>query len=584
MKSTHRLAFREHQPVFLKGSHRKRNTSSRASLLNPLRSGHGASTQHSMMHFFLGIGLTLLTAFPLEAATPLDVQNLSFASLQQHFRVVLPTQRIGNASSINTLEFLHQHLDNERVLHVRTEQRYAGFLVYGGYAIIHQHQSNQPVLSAAYSGKTLTGVVYQDLASDLGSPPPHLIQNAALALEQFKSPYPAATVREERVTPVVYMGKDHKAVWAYRVSLLIQYPQRMPSRPTAILDAQSFHPYRQWDNIRTELSAAKGIGMGGNPRTGKYLFGKHLPLLDISRNDAQEQCYMQNREVTVIDMQHLYEGTNEPMQFTCKPNYLGNKTYWTGQEADGYDRYNSAYSPTNDALYTAKMVTQLYQDWFGIKILGNSNDPLIMRVHYGTGFSNAFWDNHQVTFGDGDNDLFYPLITLSIAAHEISHGFTVQHAGLEGYEQAGAIDEAFSDMAGQAAEYFVTGKNSWKIGHDFLKRGTAIRFMDIPSLDGMSIDKATDYHEELDIHFASGVYNRLFYLLATQPDWDTRKAFQVMVKANLDYWTPYSTFEEGACGILQAAQDYRIALEPIQSALKEVAISYENCAIMSYDK
>jgi pseudolysin len=202
-----------------------------------------------------------------------------------------------------------------------------------------------------------------------------------------------------------------------------------------------------------------------------------------------------------------------------------------------------------------------------------------MRVHYGKNYANAFWDGTQMSFGDGDYS-FYPLVALSIGAHEISHGFTEQHSNLVYFGQSGAINEAFSDMAAQAAEYYIDKKNSWKIGHDIIKSTSpmaAIRFMDKPSLDKHSIEFAHHYRDGMDVHYSSGVYNKLFYLIATTPNWDTQKAFKLMLKANMDYWIPTATFSDAACGIIYAAKDLKYSIDDVQHALEEVIIDYDNC-------
>ena len=176
--------------------------------------------------------------------------------------------------------------------------------------------------------------------------------------------------------------------------------------------------------------------------------------------------------------------------------------------------------------------------------------------------------------------MMYPLVSLSVGAHEISHGFTEQHADLNYTGQSGGMNESFSDMAAQAAEFYSTGKSSWQIGGEIMKASSgykALRYMDKPSRDGWSIDRANQYRKGMDVHYSSGVYNRLFYVLAHQPDWNVRKAFQVMVKANMDYWTPYSTFEQGACGVLSAATDLGFSVDGVKQALDNVVIQYQQC-------
>ncbi len=81
----------------------------------------------------------------------------------------------------------------------------------------------------------------------------------------------------------------------------------------------------------------------------------------------------------------------------------------------------------------------------------------------------------------------------------------------------------------------------------------------------------------MNVHHSSGVYNRLFYLLAHQRGWDVRKAFHVMLKANVDYWTPYTNFAEGACGVLDSARDLDFPVEGVKQSLDKVGIDYQGC-------
>ena len=138
-------------------------------------------------------------------------------------------------------------------------------------------------------------------------------------------------------------------------------------------------------------------------------------------------------------------------------------------------------------------------------------------------------------------------------------------------------------MAAQAAEYYSRGKSSWSIGAEVMKEDSgynALRYMDEPSRDGASIDRADQYQPGMDVHHSSGVYNHLFYLLANQPEWTVNQAFYVMVKANMDYWTPYSTFDQGSCGIINAAKDLGFSVDDVKQSLDQVAINYSNCDVI----
>ena len=95
----------------------------------------------------------------------------------------------------------------------------------------------------------------------------------------------------------------------------------------------------------------------------------------------------------------------------------------------------------------------MYKDWYQQAPLvehtrfgGTKEKQLLMRVHYGKNFNNAFWDGQEMNFGDGGpievknkdtgetiiKDDFYPFVALDVTAHEVSHGFTQFNSNLQG--------------------------------------------------------------------------------------------------------------------------------------------------------
>jgi vibriolysin len=154
-----------------------------------------------------------------------------------------------------------------------------------------------------------------------------------------------------------------------------------------------------------------------------------------------------------------------------------------------------------------------------------------------------------MTFGDGATT-FYPLVSLDVASHEVSHGFTEQNSNLTYSGQSGGINEAYSDIAGEAAEYYMKGTNDFLVGADIFKATGALRYMANPPQDGRSIGQRRELHQSgMDVHYSSGVYNKAFYTLATTAGWNTQKAFQVFARANDLYWTASTDFNQGACGV-----------------------------------
>jgi pseudolysin len=290
-------------------------------------------------------------------------------------------------------------------------------------------------------------------------------------------------------------------------------------------------------------------------------------------------CYLQNDETVITHYQ-----TKQVMQYPCAaqdPEH--NHLYWSGD----FDRVGDSFSPANDAIFAAQVLKEFYKIWYNVPVLVNKNGtPMVlqMNVHVAK-LDNAFWDGESMTFGDGRE--LYPLTSLGIAAHEVSHGFTQQHSNLTYDGQSGGMNEAFSDMAAQTAEYYAHKKNSWQIGGEIFKiEGESMRYMDQPSKDCYgkepgtfcSIDSADQYYAGLNVHYSSGVYNRAFYVLSNMPDWNPRKAFAVMLQANASYWLPQTQYADGAACVVKAAEDLDFDKKAVEQAFKTVGIRVpENC-------
>ena len=162
-----------------------------------------------------------------------------------------------------------------------------------------------------------------------------------------------------------------------------------------------------------------------------------------------------------------------------------------------------------------------------------------------------------------------------VGGHEVSHGYTQQHSNLTYSGKSGGINEAFSDMGGEATEYYFKGSNDFLVGEEIFKgaAGTALRYMCNPPQDGISIDNAANYRNGMDVHYSSGVYNKAFCLLAKTPGWDTPMAFKAMARANANYWTASTDFNQGACGVETAATDLGYNKADVTAAFAAVGVS-----------
>ncbi|MEW5836671.1 MAG: pre-peptidase C-terminal domain-containing protein [Pseudomonadota bacterium] len=429
---------------------------------------------------------------------------------------------------------------------VRQQQFYRGVPVYGrSVAVVEDANGN--ALRA-------TGELAQNLDSDLVSVSPRL--TAAKALDALKSHAHTSlvggnTISNQQADLFVYPQDNGPARLVYRTSY-VAHDNGQVSRPTAIVDANTGEVIQSWNG----LTYASATGPGGNQKTGQYNYGTDYPALDVTQSGST--CTLNNTNVVTYNLNHGTSG-GSIVSFTC-PN-------------SNTDAINGAYSPVNDAHHFGGVVHDMYVAYTGAAPL---SIKLRMNVHYKSNYENAFWDGTAMFFGDGAST-FYPLVSLDVTSHEISHGYTEQNSGLQYTGQSGGMNEAYSDIAGEAAEFYDRGAADFEVGADIVKAsagiGNALRYMCNPPQDGGSIDNAADYTSSLDVHYSSGVYNKAFCLLAKTSGWDVKKAFQVFALANKSYWTATSTFNSGACGVESAATDLGYNANDVATAFTGVGVT-----------
>lgn len=563
------------------------------------------------------------------AAKPIDLSKASFPS-------ETASHHLSAATSASAFHILKTHTDANQIKHVRVQQMHGGYPVFGADAVIHFSNQGNPSLllnNAALLHELnnketkKNGIIYADIQNDIGNQPPFNLTSETskkAAIEAIKQTFSKVngemswSYENENANLVVYIDKENKAHWAYAVSFTAQNPHQMPKQRIAILDAETHSIYSQWNNIKTfaqeDTEEVIGLGYGGNPLLGQWQYGKDKPGLPITRK--QNLCSIKDKQVGVYKITDYSEVKKSGNEFTFSCDKVNDHQNEFPEPEQGFlGRSNEAYSPVNDALHYGIVIKKLYQDWYGVPVLTEKDHstPLLLSMnilYFEEGYENAFWasEEQKMFFGLG-GDRLYPLVTLGIAAHEISHGFTDQHSNLIYKDQSGSLNESFSDMAISAATYYESnGKETdWTTGADVMKVNLgkdkkdwkAIRYFDNPTKDGRSIahvkdfeklqsscDKASegdpDAYQSCVVHLGSGVFNKAFYLLANSTGWNPKVAFSVAVKANQDYWTSNSSFQAAACGMKQAAIDIAktnaaLPLDALDKAFKEVGISLSAC-------
>lgn len=204
--------------------------------------------------------------------------------------------------------------------------------------------------------------------------------------------------------------------------------------------------------------------------------------------------------------------------------------HWTTATNDGTWPDQSAlvdaqfYANTTDDYYLAHYGF----DWQSCYVRQQS------VAHFAQNYNNAFWNGTYTVYGDGDGTIFRSLSGgLDVVAHEHTHGVTDCTSDLIYQDESGALNESFSDMLGNGAEFFYNeaassncvtnpGQSScadWWIGEDvYLPADTVVGFRNMA--DPREDDDPDHYSERQiggvdngGVHSNSGIPNHAFYLL-----------------------------------------------------------------------
>ncbi len=548
-----------------------------------------------MLKKLLSVTLVLVT-YDAFAATGLDLYQAPLSSLNQFSfkqQAKVSARTAAPTAEKNALQQVNQTQEHSKTI-MRYQQMYRGIPVVGAQIMITKEDAQ------------VNGHLLNDIQLNI-QPALTLKQSIDLAKKSWFSFNSQAPTYDELSVLQIRASQDNELKLVYQVSFKTTQSDNKPAWPFFIIDAQSGEITKQWNNIKNFMDS----GPGGNEKVHEYWYGRDgLPFLDVVQNGSQ--CIMDTAKVKLVNLASAWDWNDllvAPFQYPCSKNMEEN--------------INGAFSPTNDAYYFGQTIVDMYKEWYGVNALQHTNGApmqLVMRVHFGQQYDNAFWDGQFMSFGDGND--FYPLVSLDVAGHEVTHGFTEQHSGLEYHDQPGALNESLSDMAGQASRAYLLEKFpqlynklylepntvTWGIGETIVRDafGKALRFMDFPSSDGSSadcLDKnlaqshgaycAISYPElvayakshigspleqqSFIVHTASGVFNKAFYLLAKNIG--IKKAYQMMIIANSKYWTPTTNFIQGACGVLYAAKDLSVDPQMVKSVFGQVGVSTVSCLV-----
>jgi Zn-dependent metalloprotease len=330
----------------------------------------------------------------------------------------------------------------------------------------------------------------------------------------------------------------------------------------AFVDAKTGEVAWAFDSLQTTAAVGTGKTMYvGDVNVNTDSTSSTYYLRDLTRGGGNYTCDVKNKTDFLI------------FRPTCTTFTRANNTFGNNVK-DSSDRATAGA----DAHYGLQLTWDYYKNTFGRNGIDGAGRKTYSRVHYGSSYENAFWSDSCfcMTYGDGKTT-FYPLVSIDVAAHEMSHGVMSKEANLTYSGESGGLNESSSDIFGSLVEFYANNfldAGDWWIGERIYRSNwssgsyeqtKALRYMDDPAKDGKSPACWSSGLGSLDVHYSSGPNNHMFYLLAnggtskcnTQSvvGIGSEKAARIWYKAIADYMTASTNYAAAKTACLKAASD-----------------------------
>ncbi|MFV0136124.1 M4 family metallopeptidase [Streptomyces sp. HMX87] len=390
-------------------------------------------------------------------------------------------------------------VDADGTQHVRYDRTYRGLPVLGGDFVVHlapdgTFRGADRATKRSLSLPTVTPALAAPKAADL-------------AAGLLRAAHPGELLKRLTAKPELVVDALHGAPrLAWRTDAVALDSAGNPVARTVLTDANTGARIDAWDGLQTASGDGKSLYSGTVPLT-TTPSGSGYELKDPTRGNTYTGDAANRNDLCVLT---VCLSRAPSTAFTDADNHWG-----TGTESD---RASAAV----DAQYGTDVTWDYYENMHGRSGIAGDGKGSYSRVHYGTRYNNAFWDDtcFCMTYGDGDGTAFGPLVSLDVAGHEMSHGVTSKTAALTYSGESGGLNEATSDIFGTLVEFYAgnpADPGDWLIGEKVVRSGfgrEALRRMDEPSRDGSSADCWSTSVGDLDVHHSSGVGNHFAYLLA----------------------------------------------------------------------
>ncbi|WP_030173141.1 M4 family metallopeptidase [Streptomyces sp. NRRL S-813] len=390
-------------------------------------------------------------------------------------------------------------VDKDGTQHVRYDRTYDRLPVLGGDFVVHL----RPDGTYRGANRATRGTVALPTTTPKLSAP----RAADLAVNALRAANLGETLKSVKARPELVVDALHGAPrLAWRTNAAGLDSLGNPVARTVLTDALTGAQIDAWDSIETATGDGKSL-YSGTVGLETTLSGSTYQLKDPTRGNTYTGDAANKTDLCFLSI--CFQRAPATL-FTDADNHWG-----TGTTAD---RASAAV----DAQYGTNETWDYYKNVHGRNGIAGDGKGSYNRVHYGSNYNNAFWDDSCfcMTYGDGDGTTFGPLVALDVAGHEMTHGVTSKTAALTYSGESGGLNEATSDILGTMVEWYANNASDpgdYLIGEKIVRSGfggTALRYMDKPSKDGSSADYWSSSVGNLDVHYSSGVANHFAYLLA----------------------------------------------------------------------
>ncbi|MEV8324904.1 M4 family metallopeptidase [Kitasatospora sp. NPDC056731] len=379
--------------------------------------------------------------------------------------------------------------------HLRYERTYAGLPVLGGDLVVHQRADGSvDSVDRAFDGSLSLPSLAPGLAAGQAAERATAAVRATVGTAADEDEAALSRVDGAGAAELVVWAADGAPRLAHRTVVRGERADGTPSSQQVVTDAATGQVLSTREQVQTASGTGKGVNVGTVTLTTTQS-GSTYSLKDATRGGQ-----------STTDLKGATSGNGT--LFAKTSNSWGNGLA------------SNRESAAVDAQYGAAATWDYYKNTFGRNGIKNNGVGAASRVHYGSNYVNAFWDDSCfcMTYGDGSGNT-NPLTAIDVSGHEMTHGVTSATANLNYSGESGGLNEATSDIFGTMVEWSANlpaDPPDYLIGEklNIFGNGKPLRYMDKPSKDGSSADSWYSGVGNLDVHYSSGIANHFFYLLS----------------------------------------------------------------------